>query len=328
VLVVPDGSIGLVAFAALPWGAAGYLVEGGPTLHYLSAERDLLRPLPTDTPRSLLALGGPDYDEVLGAAADRPSSAPKTSAAAAKRPTADAPACEARGPLVFPFLPHAAAEATEVARLWERARAGDRLRLLVGREASERALKLSASSNAILHLATHSFFRPSECTPVAAALRGGEAETEMTHVLSANPLFQSGLALAGANRPADVVGGEDGLLMAAEVAELDLARVEWVVLSACGSGVGRVQPGEGVLSLQRAFVIGGARTVVMSLWSVEDAYARHWSRALYESRLLHGASTSEAVRLAHLEVLTRAREALGAAPAALWAPFVASGDWR
>jgi CHAT domain-containing protein len=141
-------------------------------------------------------------------------------------------------------------------------------------------------------------------------------------------LLLSGLALAGANRresaPDD---GEDGILTAEEVASLDLSGVEWAVLSACETGIGQVQAGEGVLGLRRAFEVAGARTLILSLWPVEDAAAREWMRGLYEGRL-EGLTTAEAVRQASLKVIQRRRQAGRSAHPAFWGAFVATGDWR
>ena len=69
------------------------------------------------------------------------------------------------------------------------------------------------------------------------------------------------------------------------MAGLNLQGTEWAVLSACDTGLGEIKAGEGVFGLRRAFQIAGARTVIMSLWSVEDQAARAWMRALYEGRL-------------------------------------------
>src|SRR5262249_30179408 len=126
-----------------------------------------------------------------------------------------------------------------------------------------------------------------------------------------NPLLLSGFALAGANlRARAPAGGDDGVLTAEEVSALDLSGVEWAVLSACATGVGGVRAGEGVFGLRRAFEIAGARTLVMSLWSVDDESARRWMEALYRARFGSGMGTAEAVREASLTAL-RERRARG-----------------
>jgi CHAT domain-containing protein len=139
----------------------------------------------------------------------------------------------------------------------------------------------------------------------------------------------SGLAFAGANRRVVMRPDEDdGILTAEEVASLNLAGVEWAVLSACDTGLGEIKAGEGVFGLRRAFQIAGARTVIMSLWSVEDESTREWMRALYQGRLQQRLDTAAAVREAGLTVL-RARRAKGQSTHPFyWAAFVAAGDWR
>jgi len=99
------------------------------------------------------------------------------------------------------------------------------------------------------------------------------------------------------------------------------------VLSACDSGVGEVQAGEGVLGLRRAFEVAGAGTLIMSLWSIGDDSARAWMRALYLARL-SGKNTSEAVREAGRRVLSARREAGKGTHPFYWGAFVATGDWR
>jgi len=89
-----------------------------------------------------------------------------------------------------------------------------------------------------------------------------------------DPMLRSGLALAGANTW--LSGGllpkeaGKGFLFAQEVAGLDLWANELTVLSACQTGMGDIQLGEGVFGLRRAFAITGTRTLIMSLWSVHD----------------------------------------------------------
>ena len=121
---------------------------------------------------------------------------------------------------------------------------------------------------------------------------------------------------------------DDGILTAEEVASLDLEGVEWAVLSACDTGVGEIKAGEGVFGLRRAFQVAGARTVVMSLWSVEDQSTRAWMRALYEGRFERHLSTADAVHQASLTVLRDRRAKGQSTHPFFWAAFVAAGDWR
>jgi CHAT domain-containing protein len=144
-----------------------------------------------------------------------------------------------------------------------------------------------------------------------------------------NPLLFSGLAFAGANRRAAAsLEEEDGILTAEEVAALNLEGVEWAVLSACNTGLGTVAAGEGVLGLRRAFQVAGVRTVIMSLWSVEDRAARQWMEALYWARLRGRLDTAAAVRQASLTVIRERRANGQSTHPFYWASFVAAGDWR
>ena len=186
----------------------------------------------------------------------------------------------------------------------------------------------------MLHLATHGFFLGSTCRPAIGGTRavGGLAPrlpSQTNAGLADNPLLLSGLALAGANRRAAAApGDDDGILTGEEVAALNLGGVEWAVLSACDTGLGEVKAGEGVFGLRRAFQIAGARTVIMSLWSVDDDATRVWMRALYEGRLQKHLNTADAMQQASLSVL-RARRARGESTHPFyWAGFVAAGDWR
>ena len=113
-----------------------------------------------------------------------------------------------------------------------------------------------------------------------------------------------------------------------EIGAPDPDGVEWAVLSACDTGVGEIRAGEGVLGLRRAFEVAGARTLVMSLWPVEDRTAPRWMRELYGARLENGSDVARAARAASLAVLERQRASdLGGHPSR-WAAFVAAGGWR
>ncbi|NEO31714.1 MAG: tetratricopeptide repeat protein [Symploca sp. SIO3C6] len=91
---------------------------------------------------------------------------------------------------------------------------------------------------------------------------------------SEDPMLRSGLALAGANtrlsgKTLPPQAGK-GLIFAQEIATLDLWENEISVLSACNTAMGDVKAGEGVFGMRRAFALAGAKTLIMSLWSVPD----------------------------------------------------------
>jgi len=100
------------------------------------------------------------------------------------------------------------------------------------------------------------------------------------------------------------------------------------VLSACDSGIGDVQDGEGVLGLERAFRVAGVRTVLISLWPVDDQSTRRFMDNLYRERFRRNASTAYAVQKATLLSLRQLRARKQSTHPFYWAGFVASGDWR
>jgi CHAT domain-containing protein len=136
-------------------------------------------------------------------------------------------------------------------------------------------------------------------------------------------MLRSGLALAGANTWLNAGNppeeAEDGLLTAEDVTGLDLLATELVVLSACETGLGYVQLGEGVFGLRRAFVLAGAKTLVMSLWKVPDEQTRELMVNFYQ-RLLAGEGRADALRHAQLDLKARYPEPF------YWGAFICQGD--
>jgi len=208
--------------------------------------------------------------------------------------------------------------------------------VLTGAAADERSVKTSAVGREVIHLATHGFFLGSGCAPQLPGTRavGGlttasSAPARAKSMATENPLVLAGLAFAGANRRVPRSGDEDdGILTAEEVAGLNLQGTQWVVLSACDTGVGAIAAGEGVVGLRRAFEIAGAHTVIMSLWSVQDEATQEWMRALYASRLTDHLDTADAMREASVKILRDRRTHHQSTHPFYWAGFVAAGDWR
>jgi CHAT domain-containing protein/tetratricopeptide (TPR) repeat protein len=327
VFLVPDGSLHLVSFAALPVGEDRYLVESGPLIHYLSAERDLAALSREDRLASksggLLALGAPDFD-VAG----------RFTGGQATRDRGQTSACADFRSLRFDPLPASDRETREVVALWHSVHARGTTNRLTGVEASEAGFKGGAPGKRVVHLATHGFFLGRSCPSALDGPGASQGATlvaapERAAVLGENPLLFSGLALAGANQRARAgPDAEDGILTAEEIAALDLRGVDWAVLSACETGAGEVSVGEGVLGLRRAFQVAGVQTVIMSLWGVGDEATRQWMRELYRGRLLDDLPTAEAAREASRRVLLHRRQRGLSTHPSYWAGFIAAGDWR
>jgi CHAT domain-containing protein len=338
VFVVPDGTLHLVDFSALPVGRSEYLAERLPVIHYLSSERDLLARAPRATSQGILTVGAPAFD---GARALAAASTQGTGMHPAKALRGRRAICTLFEGVEFEPLPGTAREATDIASLWKRARrvrsssqSESRISLAQGgvtflsdAAANEAQFKADAPGKQVLHLATHGFFLGGPCP--AALDRPASPAAAVARVTVQNPLLLSGLVFAGANRR-ELIGPqeEDGILMAEEIAGLDLRGVEWAVLSGCDTGIGHIQAGEGVFGLRRAFQIAGVRSVIMSLWQVEDESARQWMLTLYQRRFVAGRTTADAVRDASLELLRRRRAANASTHPFYWAGFVATGDWQ
>ena len=201
------------------------------------------------------------------------------------------------GSLVFSPLPGTMEEARELATILP-----DSV-VLSDANATETAVK-QVHGPRVLHIATHGFF----------------LDRDPDEEIETNPLVRSGLALAGAN--ARISGAEDGVLTALEVAGLDLAGTELVVLSACNTGVGDALSGEGVSGLRRALVLAGSESQVISLWPIADRATRDLMVAYYR-RLLAGDGRTEALRQVQLRML-RSRSTRHPF---YWAGFIQSGAW-
>ncbi len=321
VLVVPDDRLHFLPFGALPNRDNTYLVEKGPLLHLLSSERDLLLPRdPHPKATGLLVLGGADFDATNGSELQ-----PQETVPAYLRGISD---CESFQDVNFKPLPASGEEAQSIARLWGDSLDSKALLLSKG-EASERAVREQATQYATLHFATHGFFLGGECAKEEPQLRGvGGLAPSWSSADAVGETFRlSGLALAGANHR-DGYGANDGILTAEEIACLDLRGVEWAVLSACDTGLGKLVQAEGVLGLRRSFRIAGAATVITSLWAVEDNATRDWMNELYTARLRDGLDTANSVREASRRVLAQRRASGQSTHPFYWASFAGSGRWE
>ncbi|MFZ5973196.1 MAG: CHAT domain-containing protein [Bacteroidota bacterium] len=125
--------------------------------------------------------------------------------------------------------------------------------------------------------------------------------------------------LSGLLLTQDAASTEDGMLYTGEILELDL-KADLVTLSACETALGKRIEGEGVRGLTSAFLVAGARTVVVSLWKVADESTAIFMVEFY-NQLLTGKSKSQALKAARKKLMADARYS----HPYYWAPFVQVG---
>jgi len=114
---------------------------------------------------------------------------------------------------------------------------------------------------------------------------------------------------------------DDGLLEPREILGLHF-NADLVVLSACETAVGHLQGEEGITNLSRTFLAAGARSVISTLWKIDDSYSLFLMKRFY-THLREGKSEAAALRLSQIDVLQK----FGAeTPAANWAAFTLLGD--
>lgn len=332
VLVSLDGALGTFPLAALPGREKGkYLIEEVP-IAAIPTPRLLLNlaKKPSVQRPSLLLVGGVNYDRGSQSAPTWEKNQSRSIHWIEKQR--------------FNPLPGAQREVTFLAKLITKCMPDSTIESLTGTEACEERVRRLAPTANYLHFATHGFFAPPSAKN-ALAPNGTIAldQASPPDVVGFHPGLLSGLVFAGANDPQPE--HDDGILTAEEVATLDLTRVDLAVLSACETGLGKVAGGEGVLGLQRAFQIAGARTTVTSLWKVHDQatrllmerfYENLWQKrmgklaALREAQLwiLHGQVIQEADSRGLVTLKEDLQKDGNRVPPYYWAAFVLSGDWR
>lgn len=196
--------------------------------------------------------------------------------------------------------------------------------LYLGENGTEEIFKsLSGNKLSLLHIATHGFSFTDDGSEQSQDDLWFLGMSGDNSAQADNSLCYSGLLLAGAN---NVLEGqvlpdnmENGILTAREIAQLDFTGLQLVVLSACQTGLGQLKE-DGVFGLQRGFKKAGARTLLMSLWNVDDNATQVMMSNFYSS-LTAGQSYRQAFRSGQEAV----RNAGYTAPY-YWASFIMLDD--
>ena len=302
-LISPERYLNLIPFAALVDERGRYLINNY-RISYLTSGRDLLRlQLARRANDPPLIIANPDFENTAGRSSSE-----------------SLPSAQSSGGLLSGMkwspLPGTESEAQAIKKLLPAAN------LRVGAEATEAEIK-RANAPSVLHLATHGFFLadlPREDPAWFALLRfilGAARDAEQ----SENQMLRSGLVLAGANHRRS--GEEDGVLTAMELAGLNLWGTKLVVLSGCQTGVGDVEPGEGVYGLRRAVFLAGAEAQVMSLWKVDDGVTARLMAQYYTNLLKKNQGRADALREVQLSMLADRNSS----HPYYWAGFIESGAW-
>jgi len=187
--------------------------------------------------------------------------------------------------------------------------------LLVGAEAREAAVhRFSATGRLddyqVLHFATHGFVVPDQ--PDYSALVLSEVGRPSARSASAEETDSSGAA-----------GRRDGYLNMHEITRLDL-NAEFVALSACRTGLGRIYRGSGAVSFARAFLRAGAGATAVSLWAIQDRSTRRFMEAVYRRAWARDTSWAQAMVETKRAFLKGHHGKRLRAPR-FWAPFVHYG---
>ena len=346
----PDGALNQVALAAVTDDAGRLMMERF-DLRIVSSTREVLLPEPTFTNHTAVLMGNPafDLDEAQQRAALLKAKAGRKFSAS---PAGSESGYDPHAPIAIP------AHASAVAEMRSRDLSGGSLPPLPGtekevqaistllvkqhwnvetytRQAALKEVVMNVQAPRVLHLATHGFFEPDQkkdhrddSTDAGLGLVGDAGSDTGPAIGVEDPMLRSGIFFAGADRrlagKASANDLDDGVLTAYEASSLNLQGTELVVLSACETGLGEVQDGEGVFGLQRALQEAGAESVLLSMWSVPDRETQELMTLFYD-KWLGGNEKHVALREAQLEMRERVRTRYGKDLPEYWAAFVLVG---
>jgi len=303
--ISPDGNLNLIPFEILQDDKGAYPMDSA-RISYVAAGRDIARFEDQESIRTgamALILADPNYDFGLSEDEIRRS----------RDQGQDGSAVPAKAYELsyFARLPHTREEAEKIQQILT-----ERMHIPVTNYLDDKALESvlqTVEPPSIMHLATHGYFiAREEVEQGSPVLDPGQT------LLRDNPMLRSGLALTGVNLSLRE-GRDEGVFSAAKVMGLQLIGTDLVVLSACETGLGDVQSGEGVFGLKRAFILSGAKAVVLSLWSVPSKETMELMTTFY-TLWADGKSKAEALRLAKLEMKNKKANPF------FWGAFILVGN--
>ena len=328
IFISPDGNLNLMPFEVLQGPDGRFLIEDY-TFNYLAAGRDIIGfgKNPVKGGKYLL-MGDPDFD--LGS--DEKMAVLKRISVKNDKGTLVANRSANLNEVSFEPLPYTKEELKAIGGIMGQ----EQSEIYVEKYALEEIL-MNKPSPGILHLATHGFFLNNQNLPSSG--RGWQtadlpdkdehSSNRTDRVINIeNPLLRSGILLAGAKRSliSGDTGKNDGIVTAEKILGLNLHGTKLVVLSACDTGLGEVESGEGVFGLRRAFTQAGAKSLVMSLWKVPDMETKELMIQFYRNIKSGSMNRCHALRQAVLSQMKIVKQRQGYANPRYWGAFVFMGE--
>jgi len=290
----PDGIYQLISIASLPNGSRSLLDDHSFVI--LPSSRDILQLTKgsNENPIKAVIFANPDYDNG------------KTN-------------LKTKNPLKP--LPYTEKEASAIAALLN-AKQCTATEYLNGEAQKKYLTALNGAT--LLHIATHARVN----SPKRTSFQNTGLYSSADHLALYPSLYFAGanVTLANTTNNAALADSTDnGILTAWEAMELDLSKVDLVTLSACESGVGELVSGEGAMALGRAFLIAGAKSVLVSLWQVPDRETAELMEKFY-SHYLDGVDKPNALRQAQLEMREVVKKRYGKDLPFYYSAFVLIGN--
>jgi CHAT domain-containing protein/Tfp pilus assembly protein PilF len=305
IYISPDGNLNLIPFEVFVMPDGKYLMENY-EIDYVTAGRDIIRF--TDTAKAenrVLVMADPDYDMGLE---DKKKMFAELNLTSLKGEVSTA-----LSEMEFPRLPETKEEADAIEKMLK-----DKYEVknFQDKKAIEEVL-LDTKKPRLVHLSTHGFFLEDEKLEPEDNIKFQSID-KIKPAMIENPMLRSGLVFAGVNKSIKE-GRDDGILTAEKILGLRLKGTELVTLSACKTGTGNVNTGEGVFGLKRAFILSGAKTVVISLWSVPAKETTELMTDFYKL-MEQGKTKSEALKQAKINMKAKQENPF------YWGAFVMVGN--
>lgn len=266
----PDGLLHRVAFAAVPYKKNTLLCNRYNLVQLTSTRQVAINEDRVSAPISIAMFGGINYN-IQSVDIGVPASSDPYTWVYRENRGADIDS--------FRFLPHTLTEINAIKKDAETSQ--KQSVVFAGDHATEGAFRSLGGNNSpeVVHFATHGFtFSDTAQNSNAGAL----------FKVSDNPLLRCGLVMAGGNKGwkgKAELNEDDGILTGLEISSVQLPHTQLAVLSACETGLGKIEGSEGVFGLQRAFKLAGVNYVMASLWQVPDKETAEFMETFYANWL-------------------------------------------